>query len=493
MHLYILLLKKAAFSGSEVFPMQHRRLYIVGIDSAPLWIIKRLYKKYKMDGFKPFFDLGFIYDLESSLPPITPVAWPTIYTGKSPAEHGAHDFFTMTEKYEKKLIYYDTDLRPPFWDVISDKGIKSLIINPPAVVRPSRKANVDMVTGFPLPQSYSSEALESEAASSGFSGEPEIEEGLRNGSLQLHDSAYLYSESIRKRAEFSSRLIGSNDYGLVFVCFTETDRMQHYTLGRPEWEDYIVPLYKGISDFIEWLIAYNKKRKGEWSLMLVSDHGAQPTHSKFLVNSWLLHKGHISLKNNGLNADWNKTDGNGIGAAFRFGHASEPDESEKLLCAASGSNSIHAYCADMKGTRAFASLSNNPVGSIWINDRRFSEPAILDSKGRTALIKELSEDLKSIKDSKGKRIVRKIHDTRSYYGKAGFIVPDIMFEMSEGYTVDVSSHSEAYVYATERSRSGDHTRYGIIGAYPKRHIRLKPRMSVADMAEVVTAFYSGSG
>ena len=470
-----------------------KRLYLIGIDSAPLWILRRIHKKYKMDGFGYFFTQNSIFDLESSLPPITPVAWPTIYTGRKPSEHGAHDFFTLTETYEKKLIYYNSETLPPFWERLSDAGIKSLIINPPTIVRPSGRRNVDMITGFPLPQTYSSKAMESAALSLDFSGEPEIEENLKNGSLSLPEAAHQYSESIRKRAELSFRLISGNDYGFAFICFTETDRMQHYSLGRPEWEDYIVPLYKHISDFIEWLVAYNRKKGGKWAVMVISDHGAQPTRSKFLVNSWLMQNGYIKLVEERSKSISTivRTQNNGSYGSFSFGGVKGIDSEERLLCAASDGRSSHEHGVAMKESRAFASLSNNPVGSIWINDSRFSSPAVSSIKEKEALVREISEGLKNTKDIKGKKLIRRIHNTRKYYGKnPDFIVPDIMFEMAEGHTIDINSCSDEYISATGSSRSGDHTRYGIIGAYPKKSIPLSKKLTLTDISRLVSDFYS---
>lgn len=440
-----------------------------------------MYKKYKMDGFRYLFDNGSMQELESSLPPITPVAWPTIYTGLSPTEHGAHDFFTLTDTYSKQLIYYDAETKPPFWDILSDAGIRSLIINPPAVIKPSRKKNVDMITGFPLPQSYSSKELEEAARSSGFGGEPEIEDTLRNGSISLSDAAYKYSESIKKRAELSSRIISNNEYGLVFTCFTETDRMQHYALSMPEWEDYIVPLYKPISDFIEWLVAYNKELGGEFALAVVSDHGAQPTPSTFLVNSWLLSKGYIKLKDGAAPALTQNTS-----AAFSFGGASKYEE--RLLCAASGINTARQLETELNATKAFASLSNNPVGSIWINDSRFSSPAVKGSAEKEAVRKEIAKGLRAIRDGSGKKIVRRIHNTGEYYRNANFLAPDLMFEMAEGYTVDVNVCAEKHISRSEPSRSGDHTRYGIIGTYPKRLMKVQ-KPAVHDVIKMVIDFF----
>ena len=72
--------------------LARKKLYMVGVDSAPLWIVKYLSNKYRMRGFDAFFRKGFLKEIESTLPPLSGPAWPSIYTGLEPRQHGVIDF-----------------------------------------------------------------------------------------------------------------------------------------------------------------------------------------------------------------------------------------------------------------------------------------------------------------------------------------------------------------------------------------------------------------
>ncbi len=482
--------------------MEGRRLYLIGIDSAPVWIIKELMKTHKMPGFERFAKSGALTDLESTLPPITAAAWPSIYTGLTPGEHGVMNFFSVDREYTKQLISYDAERNPPFWDILGDSGIRSLIITPAMVTEPSQNRNVDMITGFPLRPRFSSSRIAGDAVRLKFFGEPEIEQDLKDGKITLKEAAKIYRGSISKRAELARQLINSADYDLVFVCFTEIDRMQHYCLSLPDWKDYLRPLYSEISRFIEWLME-NDGGKGS-AFMLVSDHGAQPIKKKILLNSWLINEGYATL---GDNAD--------IGGARLHVTTSKKGSSDseglkdqryreqlqlssrqpaiRFICASVVENDYDEFVSkrsfDMKNTRAFASLSNNPVSSVWINDARFAHPSV-PAASKTRLISELSKKLAKIRSEKGIAIA-KVHSGESYYkGQKLFISPDIIIEAEKGYTIDVFNHSEDSIFAEpEASRRGDHTRQGVFGFYSKSTDVDSANISVLDISPTILDYY----
>ena len=164
-----------------MFMAGKKKLYLVGIDSAPLWLIKELYKKYGMKGFGAFFEDGILTDMRSTLPPLTPVAWPSIYTGLEPREHGMMDFFCIDREYTKQLLYFDTDANRTFWDLAAEAGFRSLVVTPAEVLQPSSSENVDMITGWPMPPRFSSREMEGIAKKFGFDGEPSIEKEMQDG------------------------------------------------------------------------------------------------------------------------------------------------------------------------------------------------------------------------------------------------------------------------------------------------------------------------
>ncbi len=461
-----------------------RKLYIIGIDSAPLWLIKENIDKYRLDGFKRLLENGALTDMESTLPPMTGPAWPSIYTGFKPATHGVPDFFRLDRDYNKDLVFFDADASEPFWDALARKGVKSLVITPAMVVHPSAERNVDMMTGFPMTARFSSAEVERAASKHRYNGEPNIEGDMRSGKISLSEASSRYVKSITSRSAIAKDLIGGNDYRLAFICFTETDRMQHFSLNKGEWKDYIMPIYESISDFMLWVMD-RAEHEGS-TVILVSDHGAQPIHNKFLISAWLIEKGYAKLKPS--------VDREGVENRTKVGSARYmvreallksglrewvynhlPNNAKRaaksiLQAALSGSSGsdytrIHDFDLDMQNTKAFASISNGPVCTIYLNDSRFSN-GIVGTKDRKALKARLKRDLTKIKDANGKRLIKSVIDTDSYYeGTKLFIAPDIMAEARDRYMLDIFGYmrSGKLTMRPEISKSGDHTRNGVFG------------------------------
>ncbi len=465
-----------------------KKLYLIGIDSAPLWIIKDLYRKHGMDGFGAFFENGVLKNMKSTLPPLTPVAWPSIYTGLEPGEHGVMDFFCIDKEYTKQLLYFDAEANRTFWDIAAGRGLKSLIVTPPDVLKISNNRNVDMVTGWPLPPRFSSKALEDAARKAGFEGEPSIEKELQDGKILPDEASRRYVASTESRSEMSKKLIESNDYDIVFVCFTETDRIQHYSLNKPYWESCTAPVYKGISDFLEWVMDYTKRKNEQSLIMLVSDHGAQPIHLKFLLNAWLVNSGYATLKPEIMEQYKNPPqDGKAKGSAkYKLREMMLKNNARKIVydklpasakrltgkfmgsafASASGGEytRIHDFDFEMGKTVAFTSVSNDPVGMIWINDDRFSKPTV-QKKDKERLKKEIIDGLETLKDAEGEKLITAIYDGDEYYkGTKHFIAPDLLLAVRDGYMIDVKNYSVTKAFMEpEQAKSGDHTMNGIFG------------------------------
>ena len=305
---------------------------------------------------------------------------------------------------------------------------------------------------------------------------------LYEGEISLTKAVGMYEKSMRARSELSRHLIRKNNYDMAFVCFTETDRIQHYALNRNDWERYAAPLYKAASDFIEWAIEYSEKDKDS-AIMIVSDHGAQPVRDKFLVNSWLIDNGYASLRPDKAAAQ--RKDAlhgakryvserimklkirravyNRMPAFMKRGVEKMIEES---LEDAQDSEHVKIQEADfdMQRTKAFAAVSYGPIGMIWLNDKRFSRPSLNGFAARRTKA-EIIAKLKRLKTRDGSLLVSRIIDGSRYYSNAkAFIPPDIIIELATGIITDFSYYSKSGIFMRpEMHRSGDHSRNGIFG------------------------------
>lgn len=466
-----------------------KKFYLIGIDAAPLWIIKALYKKYSMNGFANFIENGFLGDMESTLPPLTGTAWPSIYTGLTPSEHGSMDFFIIDKSYTKQLVYYNTKQSEPVWETLAKNKLNSLVITPPMVLQSANAdSRVDLITGFPLPPRFSSKYLEDAAKKFKMKGESgKIEEDMKAEKISTSEAAKEYNNSINERSKLAKYLISKKDYQFVFVCFTEVDRLQHFSLNKKDWEEPLATLYKSISNFIEWIIEESKNSEDEVMIGLVSDHGAQPIDNKFLLNAWLINNKYATLKKSVMDSIIQNEAKSGDSKSLKYEMRENLMKSKirtvydkmpaaakrtasktvgKLLGGASGGvyTRLHDFDFDMSKTKAFSSISNNPVGMIFINDKRFSTPTVSETE-KQKIKKEIILELEKLKSEDGKKLIAEVFDGDKYYGKTKlFITPDIMLQLRERYTNDVFNYSRQTIFQKpELAKSGDHIREAIFG------------------------------
>ncbi len=493
-----------------------RKLYLVGIDSAPLWIVEKLSKNYRMDGFRLFMKERRLFDITSTVPPVTSAAWPTIYTGLDPDEHGVIDFSGIGKDYGKQLLYYDSYKNPPFWNVLASNEYNCLVVTPAVALERSRHRNVDMITGWPLQPRFSSEKIEEVCKRYKYEGEPDIGNALNTGKLSIADATKVYTESTKVRAKLSEYLIDKNNYDMSFVCFTETDRIQHYSLNLDGWEAYVGPVYEQISDFIMYLDNRIRKLDEDAVIMIVSDHGAQQIKYKFLSNSWMVQNNYAVLKDEVYRRKAQKPDSTIsnvkkrivntlVESKFRREIYSRMPKSLKRIGEKFVEDSfdyetrgkytrITESDFDMHKTKAFCSVSFGPIGMVFINDSRFSKPCV-KAVQREKLKREIIGKLKMLKNVEGKRLMRDVYEgSRYFHNSSNFITPDILFELNENYTADYSGYSKERLYTEpEINRRGEHTSTGIFGVKSyngSQDIGIRKKgMALSDVSPAILGYF----
>jgi predicted AlkP superfamily phosphohydrolase/phosphomutase len=486
-----------------------KKLYFVGIDAVPLWLLQEMKDEKGMEGFKELLNSDSIINLESTLPPMTGPAWPSIYTGLEPREHGVPDFFEMKKDYTPELAFYDSRKFPPFWKALSDRGKKCLIVTPATDITLPTNMEYDIITGFPLPAETNNAEMEKLMKKYEFDGEPDIEKDIKSGKMSEETASKRFAESARKRIQIAREMMAKKDYDFVYVCFTETDRIHHFVANKPNRKDYLLPIYAEMGAFVSELLALAKKDNS--ALILVSDHGTQQIKMKFLLNSWLIKKGYVKLKDSiekSINADAGKSNikyelrekllKTGLRRVYdKMPHAVKSATSKAVGSALSGTGGgkyirTHLFDFEMPQTTAFAAISNDPVSTIWVNDNRLKN-GIVTEKDKKALKAKLTRELKAIRGEDGKPVIANIFDGDSYYGKnTQFIAADLLIEATPGYTLDIFYHSkETNFMLPEKAKSGDHTRKGIFGFYPKRLYKKKDKtMRLTEVKKVVMDYFS---
>ncbi|MCA9869635.1 MAG: alkaline phosphatase family protein, partial [Anaerolineae bacterium] len=70
-----------------------KKTVLVGLDGATFTLLDPFMEQGVMPFLKSFAERGVRAELRSVVPPLTPPAWTTVLTGRSPGHHGIFDFF----------------------------------------------------------------------------------------------------------------------------------------------------------------------------------------------------------------------------------------------------------------------------------------------------------------------------------------------------------------------------------------------------------------
>ncbi len=276
------------------------RLVLLGLDGADWRIINPLIAEGCLPNFKKVVDGGSHAKLRSTIPPFTPPAWSSIFTGVNPGKHGIFDFFKVV-KGERKFTT-SRDIQVPYiWELMEKEKI--IAFNIPTCYPPTKTENTIMVCGlgtpgtlsvFTYPDDIKKEIMDAVPGYEVFLGAEG--QGLDGGVLSDNKK---FSEKVMKNLERKKRaamhLLERKGWDAAFVVFSAPDWMQHffmYEFSEAERKSgtNIASVYKSIDEFLGHLI--DKK----YNIIIVSDHGFAEIKNKFFLNTYLMKKGLLKTK-----------------------------------------------------------------------------------------------------------------------------------------------------------------------------------------------------
>jgi predicted AlkP superfamily phosphohydrolase/phosphomutase len=153
-----------------------RRVVILGIDGMDPKILQRLIDEGEMPNFKRLIEQGDFKPLQTSMPPLSPVAWSNFITGMDPGGHGIYDFVArdpknyfpheaMAEAYEATRTldigswvlplssggYTMNRQGKAFWQILDEKGIPTVVYKMPVNFPPVEQKYGGALSGMGTP------------------------------------------------------------------------------------------------------------------------------------------------------------------------------------------------------------------------------------------------------------------------------------------------------------------------------------------------------
>jgi len=399
------------------------RVISVGLDGAAWHKLDRLIEQGHLPNLEAIADRGARAPLRSVLPPVTCPAWRCSTSGKNPGKLGVFWWLDFDARdgsvsYPNSTSFETADI----WDYLSDEGHRSAILNVP-MTHPPTEFDGTMVSGFGAP-------FEDDPGKSGpITHPPEFEAALYDAydwkigvdNITTQDGLEETYEVIRSRFELLLDLL-EEDFQFLHLTIFYINMLQHKYGDGPEtrrgWE--IIDHYLG------------ELRDEDGLLLLYSDHGHSNIEHTFVVNRWLMERGHLTLESsrndelaNGLYSLLSRTGIAPKGLA-RVTREVFPDSfSEWVLTLGSPTSTSGLFDRVVWAETDAVALSQGPV---YLNEDRLGHEY-------DTFRSNLQEEMKSLSWN-GTQVLADVHDSADIYdGPYTHRGPDLVLESTDGWEV----------------------------------------------------------
>ncbi len=297
------------------------RALLIGLDGATFSILDPLIEDGVMPFLRGFMASGARAVLRSILPPLTPPAWTSIMTGRSPGNHGVADFFAFESPQSRYVrLANSSDVRcETVWSIVSRHGLSATTLNFP-VMAPPRPITGCAIPGW-VPWRFLRRSCHPADLYDRIKDLPafnvkelamnlDLEQKALDGCPPEDQEAWVRFHLRRERQWFEilAFLIRSEPHHLTAIVFDGVDKLQHlfWRLLDPACaparlspgEERLRGLCRDYFRQLDGLMAQAVALAGDdVNVFVVSDHGFGPSHEIFYVNSWLHRHGYLNWAN----------------------------------------------------------------------------------------------------------------------------------------------------------------------------------------------------
>lgn len=297
------------------------RTLFIGMDGATFTVLNDLTAgdSPTMPFMAKLFDNGVRAPLRSTPNPLTPPAWVSLMTGRSPGHHGVFDFIRAEERGDDVFftLYDSRDCRvETIWSIASRQGKRVAALNFPFTAPPPSDLNGFMVPGFVpwrhLRRNSAPSDLYDRLKSIPDFNPKELAWDFEQEKQALNDLSdedreqWVRYHLPREQQWFriAEHLLREEAPDLMAVMFDGVDKLQHQAWlyidpnlqqgDRSEYHHRMRELcllyFKQLDGFIEQLVTLAGP---DAQVFLASDHGFTATHEVVRINAYLSEKGYL--------------------------------------------------------------------------------------------------------------------------------------------------------------------------------------------------------
>ncbi len=423
---------------------------------------------------------GYSATLKSTAHPLTPPAWTSVCTGRTPGHHGVLDFVRFEDLGDDVYftLYDSRDIRvETFWERASREGASVVALNFP-MMAPPPQVNGALVPGFVSwkhlrRNMHPPELFDRIAAIDGFDArelswdfEREGQIGELMGDQELHSWVEKHLPRDKQWFNIARTLLREDNPDIMAVMLDGTDKIQHqawHVLDPAYWDPatatdaqkavraLVLQYFRELDGYVR---ALHEAAGPEAHLVIVSDHGFTGADKVVRINRYLGELGHLV---------WRESDGS---------------EAARRRDLANFAN------MDWSQTRAFCPTPSS--NGIVIRRQSESCPAGVPEAEYEAFREQLIRDLYALTDPEtGKPVIAGIMKREEHFpGEAMESVPDLVLTLADHGFVSVRNRAPAVV--TRPVPMGTHHPDGIfVMTGPGVERRRGPAMSIVDTTSIM--------
>lgn len=409
--------------------------------------------------------------LESTYPPLSSPAWPTINTGKQGGKHGVFSFSENSDDAHDQLpLNFDDINAETIWEAADAAGIPTGVVNVPMTYPPTSLDHGYVIAGWPAPNrgeiAAPASVLETVESETGeqyrinpFPVGPERQQMSNEEILDVMiDGLWHHHRAFRA-------LLSAYDVELFYCMYDPIDPASHHLArDRPT----LKRLYEAQDEAVRELIAAVDT---DPNIVLVSDHGhCARGDLAFKTNEWLAAEGYLTLDEESSAPDRERlftslglTRGNlmRLKRALGIGHVRSKlpqfviDALAAVFPPQEDVIGFDAERIDWDETTAFSSMQN----LVFLNDDRY-HGTVADAE-KDDLREQLREDLQAITHPRSDSPLMTYVYTRDEIFEGPYLddAPDLVFVADEMRCACHTGFNDGEVFADHEW--GEHRQHGV--------------------------------
>jgi predicted AlkP superfamily phosphohydrolase/phosphomutase len=467
------------------------KVCVLGLDGVTWDILEPLLEDHELPNLARLCARGSSGRLRSVFPPLSPVAWTAVMTGKNSGKHGVFEFVEHRHDPLGGRVNSSRAIQSELlWEIPARHGKKTVAGGVP-MSYPPRPATC-------FPGFFLGEFL-SPIHARDFTSDPEVFAELeqevgpyRAWSTAIHDggneTAVLadLQSFLEQHLKTISFLMDRCEWDLFIFDLMATDRLQHelwhvwdlthrvargrereLSALRPKLIDFWKTLDRGIG-------VIEGKMPPDASLLVISDHGFGPIEQYVNFNVWLLEHGYIALEDSfyvkqkhwfyrrGATPEWI------YGVMSRLGLGSHRvsrfrGKQDGFLDRLGESLFLSRRHIDWSRTRAYA---QGNFGQIFLNLRGRQPQGCVAREDVRPLLNELKAELRAISHPKtGQPLVERVYEAEElYHGPHTGLAPDLTVVLTDWRyrTIGLHDFTTNKVITPAFGPTGDHRLDGIL-------------------------------